>query len=108
MHHNSQMAVMARIIVLVLRTPGATTDRERWLFEAWFSRARLGKGASKAQRLLAINDHGDYVDDSSQRHWWTWQAARAVSAREVPAVWVLTAPDGTRFEGMTPFRGAIG
>lgn len=55
-------------------TPVTGPD-QRDRFEAFFRASRTGKGAKKAAALLARNDVDEYVEDHTQRHWWTWQTA---------------------------------
>lgn len=61
-------------------------DRDR--FETYFAESRKSKGASKRPAFERFND-GTYKDDHTQRHWWTWQQARAIAApvaREKPCM----------------------
>jgi len=50
-------------------------ETERPAFEAFFKDSRRNRGAAKRATLLARMPSGDYVDDHTQRHWWTWQIA---------------------------------
>lgn len=45
------------------------SDREE--FEKWFAATR----PSKHRPNFALREDGTYVDDHTQRHWWTWQNA---------------------------------
>lgn len=44
---------------------------ERDEFEKWFAATR----PSKHRPNFALREDGTYVDDHTQRHWWTWQNA---------------------------------
>lgn len=50
---------------------------EREAFEQFFADSRRGKGQAALSKLLERMPGGDYVQDHTQRHWWTWQKARA-------------------------------
>jgi hypothetical protein len=54
-----------------------TAETERALFEAYFVESRRGNGRKKLDHLFDRLDDGTYAYDSTQRHWWTWQQARA-------------------------------
>ena len=52
--------------------------REREAFERWFGSTRRSKGVEYRVVMFARRtDDGTYVEDHTQRHWWTWQNARA-------------------------------
>jgi hypothetical protein len=51
----------------------------REAFEAFHAR-RKSKGAAYREALFARRPDDTYADDSVQRHWWTWQNARATPA----------------------------
>jgi hypothetical protein len=54
------------------KTPSLVVDRS--LFEAfWISRGV--KGEKSTLKSLERDANDDYCDDSTQRHWWTWQNA---------------------------------
>lgn len=48
---------------------------ERPAFEVWFSDSRRGKGTAFLAKALQRASDGSYADESTQRHWWTWQCA---------------------------------
>ena len=50
-------------------------------FEAWFADSRRGKGTKVMRNLLVRRENGDYQEDSTQRHWWTWQNAYLAARR---------------------------
>lgn len=52
---------------------------ERAEFEKYFVRSNR-RGTKHAANALAKNEHGYYIDDSTQRHWWTWQNATKAAA----------------------------
>lgn len=59
---------------------------ERKRFEAYWRFSRANKGVLSVDRSLA-KEGDQYVADSTQRHWWTWQCAlnnRLWSAAEAP------------------------
>jgi hypothetical protein len=60
-------------------TPHPNEAREREAFEAWFGSTRHSKGVEYRTIMFDRRpDDGTYVEDHTQRHWWTWQnAARA-------------------------------
>lgn len=53
--------------------PVASTNA-RTQFEHFFAESRKGKGPSRRPTFAQLQD-GTYVEDSTQRHWWTWQNA---------------------------------
>lgn len=53
-------------------------------FEAWFADSRKGKGKNHAPTFARLSDD-TYADDSTQRHWWTWQNAAAAAVAAVAA-----------------------
>jgi hypothetical protein len=58
--------------------------REREAFEKWFGSTRHSKGVEyRAIMFDRRPEDGTYVEDHTQRHWWTWQNARASLAAEV-------------------------
>lgn len=67
----------------------------RGAFERYFAESRKSKGAGRRPTFERFED-GTYKDDHTQRHWWTWQQARAA---HVPAV----AP-----KPLTPHQRAVG
>ena len=62
-------------------TPIDEVKAERAEFEKYYRESRKSKG--KDRMLVAFNMLGDgtYAVDSVQRHWWTWQQARALLHR---------------------------
>lgn len=57
-------------------------------FEAYFAASRKSKGTGRRANFDTMED-GTYADDHTQRHWWTWQNARAAlpqQAQEAPAL----------------------
>ncbi|MFM9928159.1 hypothetical protein VLK31_34675 [Variovorax sp. H27-G14] len=56
------------------------SEQER--FEKFWLYSRAGKGAGKAQSQLTKHANGDYTDESTQRHWWTWQQAAIRNTKE--------------------------
>lgn len=59
------------------------SDDLRAQFEAYFSNSRRGRIGKKIPAFQRLPD-GTYADDSTQRHWWTWQNA-ALAAAQPPA-----------------------
>lgn len=49
-------------------------DTMREAFEAFHGR-RQGKGAAYREALFRRRDDDTYLNESVQRHWWTWQNA---------------------------------
>lgn len=66
----------------------STAAEARESFEAYWLSSRKGHGAGKAERMLVRDPDGDYADQSTQRHWWTWQNAQAMRSVAQPR------PDG--------------
>jgi hypothetical protein len=72
--------------------PLVQDERER--FENFIRTSRTSKGRKHVEKQLARMEGGDYLEDHTQRHWWTWQSAlgltrHAQDARnetETPAV----------------------
>jgi hypothetical protein len=54
-----------------------TTDQDRAAFEAFFRQSRSHSGRKKIERCLDRLEDDTYADESTQRHWWTWQQSRA-------------------------------
>ncbi|MBI3346974.1 MAG: hypothetical protein HY020_07155 [Burkholderiales bacterium] len=48
------------------------------LFETYFVESR---DANRRSVNLTKRPDGSYVDDHTQRHWWTWQCAVAAAAQ---------------------------
>jgi len=72
----------------------------REAFEQFMSHSRRNRGVKKAAELLNKFDDGTYINEHVQRHWWTWQQARAALSGWLP---IETAPkDGTRFIAYRP------
>jgi len=61
-------------------------DGSREDFEAFMRWSRASEGRGKLSRMLLRSGEHDYLDDSTQRHWWTWQHARTalLAARLFP------------------------
>ncbi|MDQ0068318.1 hypothetical protein J2W34_000092 [Variovorax boronicumulans] len=59
-------------------TPSAGQEREA--FEAFMRDSRRNRGVKKAAELLNRFEDGTYINEHVQRHWWTWQQARAALA----------------------------
>lgn len=59
-----------------------STEREQ--FEAFHARRKC-KGQAWRDRLFQKLPDGTYVDDSVQRHWWTWQNAQASAQAPQPS-----------------------
>lgn len=61
-------------------------DKLRAKFEEFFGSSRSGRGQRRRPTFERLEE-GTYTDDSTQRHWWTWQqsfdAARAALAEPV-------------------------
>lgn len=61
-------------------------ERSRIDFECYFLESRRSKGANRAPTFMRHEQDGTYIDDHTQRHWWTWQqavnAGRAQGLRE--------------------------
>jgi hypothetical protein len=49
---------------------------EREAFERYFAESRKSKGVARRPTFDRMADD-TYADDHTQRHWWTWQNARA-------------------------------
>lgn len=54
------------------------TSSNREAFERYFLESRKSKGANRKPTLARLPDD-TYVDDHTQRHWWTWQNASAMA-----------------------------
>lgn len=50
-------------------------ERSRIDFECYFLESRKSKGANRAPTFQRYEHDGTYIDDHTQRHWWTWQQA---------------------------------
>ena len=50
-------------------------EQSRIDFENYFRESRKGKGAKRAPTFLRYEHDDTYIDDHTQRHWWTWQQA---------------------------------
>lgn len=50
-------------------------ERSRIDFECYFLESRRSKGANRAPTFMRHEQDGTYIDDHTQRHWWTWQQA---------------------------------
>ena len=50
-------------------------ERSRIDFECYFLESRRSKGANRAPTFMRYEQDGTYIDDHTQRHWWTWQQA---------------------------------
>lgn len=65
-------------------------ERSRIDFECYFLESRRSKGANRAPTFMRHEQDGTYIDDHTQRHWWTWQqavnAGRAQGLREAKEV----------------------
>lgn len=65
-------------------------ERSRIDFECYFLESRESKGANRAPTFQRYEHDGTYIDDHTQRHWWTWQqavnAGRAQGLREAREV----------------------
>ncbi|CAN5300307.1 hypothetical protein BH10PSE16_BH10PSE16_01280 [soil metagenome] len=49
---------------------------EQQRFEEYFRWSKKGqKSPTAISEYLEKDEMGNYVEDSSQRHWWTWQMA---------------------------------
>ena len=61
-------------------------ERSRIDFECYFLESRKSKGANRVPTFHRYEHDGTYIDDHTQRHWWTWQqavnAGRAQGLRE--------------------------
>jgi len=57
-------------------------EKERAAFEAFFADSRKGSGQAKVAKLFDRMPGGDYAQDHTQRHWWTWQNARRAASHE--------------------------
>ena len=57
-------------------------NTERDAFERYFADSRRGRGAAKRPTFARLGDD-TYSDDHTQRHWWTWQQARAAKDAEI-------------------------
>jgi hypothetical protein len=54
---------------------GEAVAWERERFERFMLDSRNDKGVKGREKLLVRMDGGDYVENHTQRHWWTWQTA---------------------------------
>lgn len=50
-------------------------ERSRIDFECYFLESRKSKGGGRAPTFMRYEHDGTYIDDHTQRHWWTWQQA---------------------------------
>lgn len=90
----SQAQMRAALSRCAIPAPeGAQTDRER--FETYFAESRRSRGPSKRPTFEQFED-GTYKDDHTQRHWWTWQQARAALAAPAPQALPATLTDEMR------------
>lgn len=48
-------------------------EQTRGDFERYFLDSRRSKGASRRPTFMRYEHDGTYIDDHTQRHWWTWQ-----------------------------------
>jgi len=58
-----------------------TNDAAREAFER-FHGARKAKGVGRRERMFERLPDDTYADPSVQRHWWTWQNARAALSEQ--------------------------
>ena len=60
-----------------------TPEQERAAFEAFFVTTNV-KGRHRLEKLFerSLCERDSYADESTQRHWWTWQNARAAHTAE--------------------------
>ncbi len=66
-------------------TAASAASAERAAFEQWFSDSRRNRGTSHTARMFDRREDDTYADDHTQRHWWTWQQARAsIAAAPAP------------------------
>lgn len=65
-------------------TDTITVPSEREAFEAYFGESRKNKGVGRQPTFQRFID-ATYSEPSTQRHWWTWQQARAAPASPQPA-----------------------
>lgn len=68
-----------------MTNPDVRQTLDRDAFER-FHGARKNKGLKKAAQRFERLPDGTYADDSVQRHWWTWQNARAALAEQPASV----------------------
>ncbi len=54
-------------------------------FERFFAWSRHGNGPSK-RPTFRRDASGDYCDEATQRHWWTWQAATVSTRQQARAI----------------------
>lgn len=66
------------------------TSAQRAAFEAWFAESRKSKGPSRRPTFERFED-GTYADDSTQRHWWTWQHAASPQPTAAPVAELVEA-----------------
>lgn len=76
MQNIEQSAPAAHAVGIPVERMVRPADPERAAFEGYFADSRRGKGPSKRPTFAKLAD-GTYADDSTQRHWWTWQQALA-------------------------------
>lgn len=50
-------------------------EQTRIDFECYFLESRRSKGANRQPTFMRYEHDGTYIDDHTQRHWWTWQQA---------------------------------
>ena len=67
------------------------TSAQRAAFEAWFAESRKSKGPSRRPTFERFVEDGTYADDSTQRHWWTWQHAASPQPTAAPVAELVEA-----------------
>lgn len=87
-------------------------ERSRIDFECYFLDSRKSKSAGRAPTFLRYEHDGTYIDDHTQRHWWTWQqavnAGRDQGLREAKGVCEAERVEDTGAEGDVAYNMAIG
>jgi hypothetical protein len=48
-------------------------EQSRIDFECYFLESRRSKGKGREPTFKRYEHDGTYIDDHTQRHWWTWQ-----------------------------------
>ena len=82
------------------------TSAQRAAFEAWFAESRKSKGPSRRPTFERFED-GTYADDSTQRHWWTWQHAASPQPTAAPVAELVEALNNL-LEAVESMQGTYG
>lgn len=82
------------------------SEDTRAAFEAWFASTRHEKRPERVAIRFDRMEGGDYVHDHTQRHWWTWQNARAAALAKAAKVCENDVDDVSYVHGGTTYDDA--